>query len=102
MAGCTAYGVYAIQHHITVTRTPTACQGLSKAEVNQAAALAIMQVAGGVRKAIWRKRASEEAPFLAHLFSAPPPVTNSLPALAAGQAASAPLGAKNLGWTPPR
>jgi hypothetical protein len=97
MPGCTAYGVYAIEHHITVTRTPAACQGLSKAEVNQAAARAIIQVAGGVRKAIWRKRASEAAPFLAHLFSAPPPVTNSLPALASGSAASGPLGARNLG-----
>jgi hypothetical protein len=95
--GCTAYGVYAIEHHITVTQTPAACEGLSKTEVNQAAARAIMQVAGGVRKAIWRKRASEAAPFLAHLFSTPPPVTNSLPALAAGSAATGPLGARNLG-----
>ena len=97
VAGCTAYGVYAIQHRITVTRTPAACQGLSRAEINQAAARAIIQVAGGVRKAIWRKRASEAAPFLARLFSTPPPVTNSLPGLAAGSVASGPLGAKNLG-----
>jgi hypothetical protein len=97
VAGCTAYGVFAIQHRITVARTPAACQGLSKAEINQAAARAIIQVAGGVRKAVWRKRASEAAPFLAHLFSTPPPVTNSLPALATGSAASGPLGAKNLG-----
>ena len=79
VAGCTAYGVYAIEHHITVTRTPAPCQGLSKAEINQAAARAIIQVAGGVRKAIWRKRAAEAAPFLAHLFTTPPPVTSSLP-----------------------
>jgi hypothetical protein len=97
MPGCTAYGVYAIQHRITVTRTPAACQGLSRAEINQAAARAIIQVAGGVRKAIWRKRASEAAPFLAHLFSTPPPVTNSLPGVAAGSGASGPLGARNLG-----
>ena len=95
--GCAAYAVYAIQHRITVTRTPAACQGLSRAEINQAAARAIIQVAGGVRKAIWRKRASEAAPFLARLFSTPPPVTNSLPGLAAGSVASGPLGAKNLG-----
>ena len=97
VSACTAYGVYAIQHRITVTRTPAACQGLSRAEINQAAARAIIQVAGGVRKAIWRKRASEAAPFLARLFSTPPPVTNSLPGLAAGSVASGPLGAKNLG-----
>ena len=97
VSGCTAYAVYAIKHHITVTRTPAACQGLSRAEINQAAARAIIQVAGGVRKAVWRKRASEAAPFLARLFSTPPPVTNSLPGLAAGSVASGPLGAKNLG-----
>ena len=95
--GCTAYGVYAIEHRITVTRTPAACQGLSRAEINQAAARAIIQAAGGVRKAIWRKRAAEEAPYLEHLFSTPPPVTSSLPALAAGSAASGPLGSKDLG-----
>jgi hypothetical protein len=94
---CTAYGVYAIKHHITVTRTPVPCQGLSKAEINQAAARAILQAAGGVRKAIWRKRAAEEAPYLEFLFSTPPPVTSSLPALAAGPTASGPLGGKDLG-----
>jgi manganese efflux pump family protein len=93
--GCTAYGVYAIQHHITATSTPAACQGLSRAEINQAAARAIIQAAGGVRKAIWRKRAAEVAPFLRHLFTAPAPVTGSLPAIASGS--SAPLGHKDLG-----
>jgi hypothetical protein len=95
--GCTAYGVYAIEHHITVTRTPAPCQSLSKAEINQAAARAIIQVAGGVRKAIWRKRAAEDAPYLEHLFSTPPPVTSSLPALAAVPTASGTLGGKDLG-----
>jgi hypothetical protein len=95
--GCTAYGVYAIEHHITVTRTPVPCQGLSKTEINQAAARAIIQVAGGVRKAVWRKRAAEAAPFLEHLFSTPPPVTGSLPALAAEPTTSGPLGGKDLG-----
>jgi hypothetical protein len=80
--GCTAYGVYAIQHRITVTSTPAACQGLTRTEINQAAARAIIQAAGGVRKAIWRKRAAEVAPFLRHLFTTPAPVTGSLPAIA--------------------
>ena len=97
VSACTAYGVYAIQHRITVTRTPAACRGLSRAEINQAAARAIIQTAGGVRKAVWRKRASEEAPFLAHLFSTPPPVTGSLPALAAGSGGSGRLGGKDFG-----
>jgi hypothetical protein len=44
---CAAYGVYAIEHHITVTRKPAPCRGLSRAEINQAAATAILRVAGG-------------------------------------------------------
>lgn len=95
--GCTAYGVYAIQHRITVTSVPAACQGLSKAEINQAAARAIIQAAGGVRKAIWRKRAAEVAPFLRHLFTAPAPVTGSLPAIASGSESGQSLGHKDLG-----
>jgi manganese efflux pump family protein len=94
---CTAYGVFAIQHRITVTSTPAACQGLSRAEINQAAARAIIQAAGGVRKAIWRKRAAEVAPFLRHLFTAPAPVTGSLPAIASGSGSGEPLGHKNPG-----
>jgi hypothetical protein len=31
---CTDYAVYAIDHRITVTRMPAACQGLSKAQIN--------------------------------------------------------------------
>jgi hypothetical protein len=97
MQSCTAYGVYAIQHRITVTSTPAACQGLSRAEINQAAARAIIQAAGGVRKAIWRKRAAEVAPFLRHLFTAPAPVTGSLPAIASGSGSGEALGHKDLG-----
>jgi hypothetical protein len=97
VADCTAYGVYAIEHHITVTSMPASCQGLTKAEINQAAARAIIQAAGGVRKAVWRKRAAEVAPFLEHLFTTPAPVTSSLPALATGSEASGPLGGKDLG-----
>ena len=98
--GCTDYGVYAIEHHITVTATPAPCRGLSKAEVSHAAAVAILRVAGGKRKALWRKRAAEVAPFLAHLITAPPPAAFSLPASAGWSAASAPparhLGGRNL------
>jgi hypothetical protein len=98
--GCTDYGVYAIEHHITVTATPAPCRGLSKAEVSHAAAVAILRVAGGKRKALWRKRAAEVAPFLAHLITAPPPAAASLPAAVGWSAASAPparrLGGRNL------
>lgn len=99
--GCTDYGVYAIEHRITVTTTPAACRGLSKADVSQAAAVAILRVAGGERKAVWRKRAAEVAPYLAHLITVPPPVTASVPASAGLPGASGPaarrFGGQDLG-----
>ena len=71
--GCSAYGLRAIRHHVTVTWKPEPCQGLSEAEVNQAVALAVVRAAGDARKAIRRKREGEAAPYLAHLVSALPP-----------------------------
>src|SRR6202007_2315224 len=59
--GCAGYGVYAIEHRITVTSVPAPCQGLSRAEINQAAALAILRVAGGGPKPVWRRRAARVA-----------------------------------------
>ena len=77
--GCAAYGLHAIEHHITVTWKPVPCQGLSKAEVNQAVALAVVRAAGDARKAIRRKREGEAAPYLDHLVSALPPVAGAPP-----------------------
>ncbi|HEX4656368.1 MAG TPA: hypothetical protein VH307_03200 [Streptosporangiaceae bacterium] len=98
--GCAAYGVYAIEHHITVTWTPTPCQNLSRAEINQAAALAILRVAGGAPKAVWRRRAAKVAPFLSHLITGPAPAARSLPVSSPGSGsstpASGPIGSKDL------
>lgn len=77
--GCAAYGLHAIEHHITVTWKPVPCRGLSKAEVNQAVAMAVVRAAGDARKAIRRRREGEAAPYLDHLVSTLPPVTSSLP-----------------------
>ncbi len=41
--GCAAYGVQAIERHITVIRKPAACHDLSTAEVNQAVAVAVVR-----------------------------------------------------------
>jgi manganese efflux pump family protein len=98
--GCAAYGVYAIQHRITVTSVPPPCQGLSRAEINQAAASAILQVAGGGPKPVWKRRAARAAPFLSYLITGPTPAGSPLPVSAPGQTsstpASGPLGGKNL------
>ncbi len=80
MQGCADYGVYAIDHHITVTRVPAACQGLSKAQINAAAASAINVVVGGrSKKPAWRRRAAEVAPRLAYLITGPQSVSSSPP-----------------------
>ena len=84
---CAAYGVHAIEHHITVTRKPAPCQGLSKAQVNQAVATAVDRSIGAAPKAVRRKRAGEAAPYLEHLVSTLPPAASS-PATARSPAAS--------------
>jgi len=84
---CTAYGVHAIEHHIRVTWTPAPCQGLSKTEVNQAVAMAVVRVAGDAPKAVRRKRAAEAARYLEYLVTALPPGTTSLPAASRSPAA---------------
>jgi hypothetical protein len=85
---CAAYGVHAIEHHITVTRKPPACRGLSKAEVNQAVAMAVVRSVGAAPKAVRRKRAGEAAPYLEHLVSTLPPAASSPPAPTRASAAS--------------
>lgn len=67
---CTSYAVRAIDQHVTVTRKPAACQGLSKAEVNQAVGRAIYLAVGlGQHKAAWRHRAFLAGARLAYLIS---------------------------------
>ena len=102
-AGCAAYGVRAIERHVTVTQVPAPCQGLSRAEINQAAAMAIHRVSGGVPKAVSRRRAAAAAPYLAHLITAPaagratPAGSRAAPAASgSGRAASGPAGGNDL------
>jgi hypothetical protein len=77
---CAAYGVRAIEHHITVTRRPAQCRGLSQAEVNQAVGTAVLRVAGSAPKAIRRRREAEAARYLDHLVTALPPGVSAVPA----------------------
>jgi hypothetical protein len=89
--GCAAYGVYAIEHHITVTRKPAPCRGLSRAEINQAAATAILRVAGGGPKGVWRRRAAQVARFLNYLITGPAPEASSPPVSPPWSGSSAPV-----------
>jgi manganese efflux pump family protein len=85
--GCTAYSVYAIEHHITVTGRPAPCRGLSRAEVNQAVVAAVLRVTGDAPKALRRKRAAEAAAYVYHLVTAlPPAAASALPAVSGSPA----------------
>jgi hypothetical protein len=98
--GCADYGVQAIEHRVTVTRTPPPCHGLSAAQINQAAGLAIIRVAGGAPKAVWRKRAGRAARYLGGLVTTLPAPPSSLPAGSAelgAAAGSGPLGGRDAG-----
>lgn len=92
VATCTAYGVKAIQHHITVRWRPAACQGLTKAQINFAVGRAIYEVAGsGQRKAAWRARARADGAFLSHMVTAVPrPESTVRPSLGARTRPAAP------------
>ena len=96
--GCASYGVQAIEHHVTVTRTPRPCRGLRPAQINQAAGMAIVRVAGGAPKAVWRKRAAQAARYLGGLVSTLPSAPGSAPASAASSETTAgPLGGRDAG-----
>jgi manganese efflux pump family protein len=79
MSACAAYGVHAIEHRIRVTREPAPCQGLSKAEVNDAVGIAVRQVAGNGPKAVRRKREAEAGRYLYPLVTALPPPAAARP-----------------------
>jgi hypothetical protein len=78
MQGCTDYGVHAIEDHVTVTRMPAACRGLSKEEINQAVSKAVDTVAGGRRKVAWRKLAVAVGARLGRLVTSVPPAISAV------------------------
>jgi hypothetical protein len=70
---CTQFGIEAIRHQVTVTVLPSACQGLTRAQVNFAVASALHSAAAGARgKARQRARIAEASRFLQHLVTAVP------------------------------
>src|ERR1019366_144058 len=72
VSACTAFGVRAIDQHLTVTRKPAACQGLSKAQVNLAIGRAVYLVAGpGRHQVAWRHQGLRAGERLAGLISGP-------------------------------
>ena len=79
VTSCAQFGESAIRQHVTVTALPPACQGLTAAEVNQAAGTALRSAGNGVRdKALRRARIAAASPYLAHMF-VPVPALHGAP-----------------------
>jgi hypothetical protein len=70
---CYAFGVRALERHVTVTAVPAACAGLSQATVNLAVSRAVREVAGPRPKAAERRLADREGARLAYLIRTVPP-----------------------------
>jgi hypothetical protein len=90
---CTRYAVYSIQRHITVTRDPQQCAGLTPVVVNGAVESAIQQESGDGPKPERRQRASEAVRWVSALLSA------NLPPAAVGPGEVAPAAAGKPGST---
>jgi hypothetical protein len=82
VSSCLAFGESAIQHHVTVTAVPPACQGLSRAEVNQTMIRALRAAAAGVQSRVrQRELIGRDIRYVSALIRPGP--TASQPAVAA-------------------
>ena len=73
VASCVQFGVVAIRDHVTVTAVPSACRGLTPAQVDSAASTAVRSAAAGVRgKALRRARIATASHYLEGMFVAVP------------------------------
>ena len=69
VASCVQFGIAAIRDHVTVTALPSACQGLTAAQIDSAASTALRSADAGVHgKALRRARVAEASHFLAGMF----------------------------------
>jgi len=67
------FGVAAIKDHVTVTALPSACRGLTPAQIDSAASTAVRSAGAGVRgKAIRRARIATASHYLQRMFVAVP------------------------------
>jgi hypothetical protein len=90
---CAAYAYAAIEGHTVITATPAACEGLTRAQVNQAVGTAIaMTLANGAKsahreqgsKSARRRQAAAAAAWVQALITAPGPAPASPPATSSG------------------
>jgi hypothetical protein len=87
VTSCYQFAARAIQHHVTVTARPTACQGLSQVQVNVAVSRALRSAAAVVRGKVSQLHIiSRDIPYVAGLIRAVP--ASSPPAVTAPQSRS--------------
>jgi hypothetical protein len=89
---CAGYAYDAIQRHEAVTGMPAACEGLSRAQVNQAASVAIREAAGSGPKSSWRKQAGAAAPWVEALLTGQVPASPGPAPVPASHPSSSRLG----------
>jgi hypothetical protein len=100
VTSCYQFAAGAIQHHVTVTARPAACQGLSQVQVNVAVSRALRAAAAGVRGKIRQRQViALDGPYVARLLRAVPPAglltTSASPSGTASPSASS--GGRALG-----
>lgn len=70
VASCTAFGVWAVKRHVTVTALPPACQGLTRAQFSDAVGSAVRTAAvGGGGKLGQRERLAAASGYLRYLVA---------------------------------
>jgi hypothetical protein len=84
---CIRFAISAIEHHVTVRSLPTACHGLTRAQVSAAADTALAVTAGKVRR-VKRDRNEETRPLLGYPLASFPAQPN-LPPVTAVESPSA-------------
>jgi len=84
---CTQFGIAAIEHHVTVTSLPPACQGLTGTQINSAVGTALRSAGAGVRtKALRRQSIVKASRYLVHMFVAVPAQRGEPPVAASATA----------------
>jgi hypothetical protein len=77
---CQAYAYSAIKRHKVIAGTPAACRGLSRAQISQAARLAIRVTLTKGTKSDQRRQAGAAAVWVRALITYSPPAPGGLPA----------------------
>jgi hypothetical protein len=98
LQACVAYAYTAIEQHKVITATPPACRGLGRAEVNQAASIAIRMTLTSGAKSARRKQAVAAGHWAGALITGPAPVRSPVASAApVHPAAGGPVNGLGLG-----